>query len=284
MWLESADDGPHVVSDNMVAIGVLAALLFPIASIRWYVAGVMMGATVLAWIPALVVSRRRLLRAGMVATFVLVTALLIPVSAGPYLPPFAQQLFRPTNSTEVMAFPARAAEYVEEKRADSLATEADTIIRRPGTPQTDESVSIVERMFPRAIAMFVPRFIGSAFGWIAIGGGRGLWVLAELDTLFFDVLLIALAWRVWHEHLRGLGPRPTFVLVAITTAVLAAAICYQTANFGTQFRLRSMVAIGFLLVPLSLGHRAEQTETTRRTAAVLATAFDSSQGRSRSSR
>ena len=105
--------------------------------------------------------------------------------------------------------------------------------------------------------MFLPRPLGTALGWVEIQGGRGLLLLTDVDTVFMDLLLVALLWCMWREARRGLALRPVFIVPALTTVLLAAAICYQTANFGTQFRFRSMVAVGFILLPMAFGRNPD---------------------------
>jgi hypothetical protein len=46
------------------------------------------------------------------------------------------------------------------------------------------------------------------------------------------------------------------------TVVIALLLAYQAANFGTLFRLRSMIAIGIALLPLTLQRPARQTPTS----------------------
>jgi hypothetical protein len=244
-WLDSDTDA-KILKRTALAVFLLSGLLYAVAAIRWYVAVLMTGASALAWLyPLVTFNRRRLARVMGVAAFLLLAAVVIPLSAGPYLPVFGQMLFRPQSPGELARVASAATEYVVEKREDSLATSASTLILAgDGTTGTT---------FPRAVAMFVPRAVGTRLGLVHIDGGRGLWVMAELDTLFLDLTLVAIGWVLWQQHRRGFRVRPVFVLVAMTTAVLIAVLCYQTANFGTQFRLRSMVAVGFMLLPYSMG-------------------------------
>jgi hypothetical protein len=266
--------------DAATVIGMLALLLYLATGIRWYVGLLMAGGTVLAW--GVDAARRPAPRAAQltpIAVFVLVAAIVIPVSAGSAMPGFGRLLFRPNSASDVLAAPLRAAEYLDDKRVDSLATVADTTIRRPaadalaGTSGREEgparrrdiesgerSLSLFERIFPRAVAMFLPRFIGTAFGWIEIGGGRGLWTMAEADTVFLDAILVAVAYLLLRRRPFSAGWSPMLLYVGATTVVLALAVCYQTANFGTQFRLRSMVAVGFLLLLLTSAPKAYHRE------------------------
>lgn len=268
-WLDSDPQRRFALASTR-AIAALAVLIYAVASIRWYAAILLVAANSLAWLLTILRSSdRRLARAGAVLALLLVAAAVIPVAAGPYLPPFGRALFRPSGGGQLASVPNSTLEYIESKRVDSLATAADTMIYagrrlrhapRDGQP---DAASLVERLFPRAVAMFLPRAVGTALGWVEIGGGRGLWILAELDTMFFDVVLLGIAWTMWRQRRNDFVLRPVFVHVAVTTLVLAAALCYQTANFGTLFRLRSMVAIGFVLLLFTVARRHDHPTISR---------------------
>ena len=113
------------------------------------------------------------------------------------------------------------------------------------------SESMFERIFPRAVTMFIPTAIGHALGWVEVGGAPMFLAIADADTLFFDIVLMVIGWSLWSNWRQGGHVRPSFPYFLLTSLPLAIALCYQTANFGTQFRLRSMVAIGLLLLPFA---------------------------------
>ena len=107
-----------------------------------------------------------------------------------------------------------------------------------------------ERLFAGAAALVFPRGIGERLGLFDIGGGRGLLWFAEFDTLIFDLVLIfalrgvfaaraALAWR-----------NPLTWLVLLTMLIVLAPLLYSVSNFGTLFRLREMIYLGLLLIPI----------------------------------
>jgi hypothetical protein len=246
IWLDDASDTGAFRRTAAILVG-LGVLLYAIAGVRWYVAVLMTGASALAWLPSLVSSsERRTARAVGVMAYLTVAAAVIPISAGPYLPDFGRMLFRPQSAEEMGGAASAMSAYLLSAREGSLATSAGTLILSPGDP-TGTSIA------PRVASMFLPRAVGTYFGLVRIDGGRGLWAMAELDTVFLDLTLVAVGWVLWRQHRRGFAVRPIFVLVAVFTVGLAAALCYQTANFGTQFRLRSMVAIGFVLLLYTFG-------------------------------
>jgi hypothetical protein len=122
--------------------------------------------------------------------------------------------------------------------------------RRPPEPAAP---SFAARMLSGAAAAFLPRIVAQALGLVDIGGGRGLWIFAELDTIAFDaVLLFAIVYIVRTR------PRvtPLFVLVLLLFLGNAAPMIYTVTNFGTLFRLREMLYFLAVLVPLTLAPRA----------------------------
>jgi hypothetical protein len=106
-------------------------------------------------------------------------------------------------------------------------------------------------------AEFLPRSIGQALGLVRIGGGRGFWLFAELDTLVLDGLLIfsiVVCARSLRTHSRI---TPLFVLLLIVFLATAGPLGYTVNNFGTLFRLRQMLYAILAFLPLTLGTRAD---------------------------
>lgn len=114
--------------------------------------------------------------------------------------------------------------------------------------------------------VFVPLSVLKAVSAIAIGGGGAIMAIADFDTLFLDVttlLVLALLWR----RRRAIGDRLPFVIfVLILAATTAMLLGYVVTNYGTLWRLRSLVAVPLWLLVIALSQREE----TRRTATVAA--------------
>ena len=99
-------------------------------------------------------------------------------------------------------------------------------------------------------AAFLPRMVGQALGLVSIGGGRGLWIFAELDTIAFDAVLLFTI-----VYIARTRPRltPLFVLVLLVFLGNGGPMIYTVTNFGTLFRLREMLYFLAVLAPLTLG-------------------------------
>jgi len=112
------------------------------------------------------------------------------------------------------------------------------------------------RFLAGAAVLVLPRSAGEWLGLFHIRGGRGMMWFAELDTIVFDlVLLCALLALV----ARSSAPwrNPLTWLVLLITLLIFGPLAYSISNFGTLFRLREMIYVGLLLVPLAVAARSE---------------------------
>jgi hypothetical protein len=115
----------------------------------------------------------------------------------------------------------------------------------PSRPDT-----AIEKVFVGTVAMFVPRAIAQPAGWIQIGGGRGLWAFADVDTVVFSVTLVGSLALIVMQHRRGFRPHPAFWGVLVLVLLIGVPLAYEGSNFGTMFRQRNMVMLEFLLLPV----------------------------------
>jgi hypothetical protein len=112
--------------------------------------------------------------------------------------------------------------------------------------------SRVARLAAGTAAVIVPRGIGQRAGLFEIGGGKGLWWFSDLDTIVFDLVAL-LAVYLTFRWLRAASLRnPVFWLVAAVTVLIGVPLVYTVTNFGTLLRLREMIYLGLLLIPLAL--------------------------------
>lgn len=117
---------------------------------------------------------------------------------------------------------------------------------------TPPPLTTTRKLVAGVAAMFMPRVLAQAFGLIRIGGGRGFWLFAELDTIVFDaVLLFAVVFcvRALRTYARV---TPLFILLVMLFLLTAVPMLYTVTNFGTLFRLREMVYLLGALIPLTV--------------------------------
>ena len=130
----------------------------------------------------------------------------------------------------------------------------------PPAPQTpgEEPPSLFPSRFASRVisgcaAMFLPRFLGESLGLVRVGGGRGLWLFAEVDTLIFDlVLLYALIHSARNLRRGRKKMTATFVFCVLVFVMTAGPMLYTVNNFGTLFRLRLMVYCIAAVLPITL--------------------------------
>src|SRR5205823_12299080 len=68
---------------------------------------------------------------------------------------------------------------------------APAVAPAPPVPRPVSPVpSVASRMVSGAAVTFLPRVLGQALGLVRVGGGRGLWIFAELDTIAVDAVLL----------------------------------------------------------------------------------------------
>jgi hypothetical protein len=112
--------------------------------------------------------------------------------------------------------------------------------------------SRVARLAAGTAAVLVPRGIGQRAGLFEIGGGKGFWWFSDIDTIVFDlVALLAVCLTVRWVRAASLR-NPVFWLVAAVTVLIGVPLVYTVTNFGTLLRLREMIYLGLLLIPLAL--------------------------------
>ncbi len=114
----------------------------------------------------------------------------------------------------------------------------------------------------RGVLTLLPRFVAQGLGLASAPGGRGLWFFAELDTLWFNLVVIVAAWQAWRA--RPIRPfrRPVLLFLAMLF-VSSVPLLYAVDNFGTLFRFREMFMIPLMLVPLALAGSPEDDSDLR---------------------
>ena len=108
----------------------------------------------------------------------------------------------------------------------------------------------LERLLAGAAALVFPSGLGERLDLFEIGGGSGLLWFTEIDTLIFDAVLIFALWAVYAAHAALAWRFPLTWLVLLTILILLPPLVYTISNFGTLFRLREIIYLGLLLIPI----------------------------------
>jgi hypothetical protein len=175
------------------------------------------------------------------------------------------QLITPTTvwATGVLGVPSFASSILKNARGAFEIMPGGTNLR-PATnapasgddPQSSELPIPRPSSTPRRIAfgiavLAVPMSLIRALRLVDFPGGRGLLVIADIDTIFLDVTILAgllLLAAKFERVKRNWTFALTAGLVGVVTAVL---LGYVVTNYGTLFRLRLLAAMPFWLLPLA---------------------------------
>jgi len=269
-------------------VAAMMVCVFSLAGMRWYFALVIWTASVVFF--SIVVWRTERRRAALVATvavFVLLAQSVrfggggdIPFGISRMLDPRPGMLmaWRPSGvtrflgnarngfentpgGTTIVAGPALArSAQTSEKANDSPTASGSSIASPTASPAASPAPSpraspadVVPQTWARVVAVLLPRFVGQTVGLVQMGGGRGLWLFAELDTIFFDVVLLFAAWYSVRTLRYSRAPvPPLFVLLVLIFVLLFPPMVYTVNNFGTLLRLRQMLYIIAAIIPLTL--------------------------------
>lgn len=245
-WEDSVDSGTAPATGRTAGlIALLGVLVCAVAGIRWYVAAVLWGAVPLFTVTLIATSRRKVFAtiSGIAAFALLGPAL--AAGAGKSMPfAFSQLVSRPQNSIQSVQTIREAYDEIrggtEIVAGPLLASGGRT--RAPSPP--------ARRLIAGAAAAFLPRAVGESLGLVRMGGGRGMWLFAELDTLLLDALLVWAAYYCIRAMRRSRSLPPTFVLVAVSLVCLTLPMLYGVSNFGTLFRFRYAIAIEIAMLPI----------------------------------
>jgi hypothetical protein len=119
--------------------------------------------------------------------------------------------------------------------------------RAPPPPAT--AAQRIARLLSGSAAGLLPRMIGQPLGLFEVGGGRGLWLFADADTLALDAVLVFAAVYCVRARRRV---TPLFVLVLLVLLATGGPLFYTVSNFGTLLRLRGMIYFLAAVLPLTL--------------------------------
>lgn len=164
-------------------------------------------------------------------------------------PDAAPSVPSPPPSTPATATVAEGGELAQPDIAPVVPASSEP----PPTSPPSVPAKWTSRVITGFAAMFLPRFLGESLGLIRVGGGRGLWIFAEVDTLLFDLVLLYAIVHCVRALRRGRAKMTaTFVFCALVFVMTAGPMLYTVSNFGTLFRLRLMVYCLAAVLPITL--------------------------------
>jgi hypothetical protein len=175
------------------------------------------------------------------------------ISAGPTLARSAAPPSEKTNDSTAASGSPTVAAAREVTPRDQPTEETTAVVGNNPDAPTASPADVVPQTWARVVAVLLPRAVGQAVGLVQVGGGRGLWLFAELDTIAFDVVLLFAAWYSVRTLRYSRAPvPPLFVLLVLILVLLFPPMVYTVNNFGTLLRLRQMLYIVAAIIPLTL--------------------------------
>jgi hypothetical protein len=238
----------------------MCAALFALGGIRWYFSVIAWWAAAISLVLTALQARRKGWAFATSAILLILLAQSIRLGA-PDLP----SSYDPLSALQWR--PSATKGHLAEVRKGFESTPGATTIAEGGAlaepdiapiaPASGEESLLPPRFATRVItgftAMFLPRFLGEWLGLIRVGGGRGLWLFAELDTLIFDLVLLYAIVHCARSLRRGRAKlTATFVFCVLVFGMTAGPLLYTVNNFGTLFRLRLMVYCLAAILPVTL--------------------------------
>ena len=146
--------------------------------------------------------------------------------------------------------PSDAVSMVDGARAGFIATGGATNIAEApaGAPG---ATSRLRGVAMGLATMFVPLVVLRTLGLVAVSGGAAMVALGDVDTLFFDAVFVAVVYLTWRMS-RELRPNTAFLTFAVGLVLLLCVLMgYTVTNVGTLIRLRLMVLVPLITMPLA---------------------------------
>lgn len=285
------NDDPSRARKLFVCAAALLAVVYAMGGIRWYIAAFFWGSWAVFFVLSSLPARRR--TGAVVAGAVLFILLSQAVRLGGLddIPRSVRRLLDPHPSVAEQLGPRTVARYIKESREGFEHTAGATTIsagkalapvpllkESPKPPPvlaapvvvakpvvavaaSPPSLSTTRKLVAGVAAMFMPRALAQAFGLIHIGGGRGFWFFAELDTIVFDVVLLFAAVFCARALRAYARVTPLFILLLMLFLLTTVPMLYTVINFGTLFRLRQMIYLLGALIPLTVSLKPVSSRT-----------------------
>ncbi len=248
VWLLAAPMAEHASSAwKRLALGVpaVAVAIFVTAGVRGYYPAIAVVACGFLLVSLILRSRRHFRVVALAAALSLVAgagALQFGTNAG-------SAYFRVLTSIRT---PADVMKTLSGARGAFIVAGGATNVAETETGggfgeqrDTDSVAGVVKAMSIGVATMFVPLTLLQALSIVHVSGGGAMRALGDIDTVCFDIMLIAtavLSWRLRRE-VRCNAP---YVVFSLSLALmLTALMAYIVTNVGTLVRLRLMLAVPF---------------------------------------
>jgi hypothetical protein len=163
----------------------------------------------------------------------------------------------PSARDELLAFLGRGGKILRVVPQDSQDAAWSRLQAEPMTHPVEEMVASggPRHLATGLAAMFVPLSILKALSVVAFPGGRGLLLVADLDTVFLDLSLLAIGTLIVRKRAVMATPVSSLLFTLAVAGISTILLAYVVTNFGTLFRLRLLAAVPAWMAPLALRNR-----------------------------
>jgi hypothetical protein len=231
----------------------LAACTFVLSSVRPYYGLILFVSTAVSLAAAALYSRRRYLgwRSGAAGAGALACVYVaFMLGSGPYYSQYSLARFLPDVGRPAAA---PAVHNIEVLREGFVQAGGDTSFSRPASAEGSVGPAARARRLALGLAVLsIPIAALKALSIIEFGGGRGLLVVTDVDSVYLLSTVIAtVTILVMLVRRRAFCP-PLAAFTGSLVLVTALALAYVVTNYGTVFRLRLMAAAPFWILPALL--------------------------------
>ncbi|HEV7765263.1 MAG TPA: hypothetical protein VGQ76_09695 [Thermoanaerobaculia bacterium] len=252
-WQELWRSG-GTVRQFIACAAAMVAIVFALGGIRWYFAASVWGASAI-FLALVIWTARHRGRALAVSVILFVLLAQAVRLGGRDMPPQIKQILNPTTTLQSKPTVVTKLAGTAQRGFDTTPA-ATTIV--PG-PSVEALPKFASRLVTGFSATFLPRFLAQSLGLIHIGGGRGFWLFAEVDTIVFDlVLLYVIVYCVRVLRSGTARATPLFVLCILVFVLTAGPMIFTVNNFGTLFRLRQMLYVIAVVTAITLRTREDE--------------------------
>lgn len=268
VWLlvaPMAERGPSAWRRMALGILVVTAAMFATAGVRGYYPAIVVVACGFLLLSLVLEHRRHFRMVALAAALSLVAgagALRLGSDAGlAYFRVLTS--VRSTADIEKTLNGARRAFIAAGGASNVAGGEAGPPADNGAVAQSDSLASMARAVTLGLATMFVPLTLLKALSVVQVSGGAAMHALGDIDTVCFDIMMVAIGVVTWRLRHAVRGNTPYLVFSLALALMLTALMAYIVTNVGTLVRLRLMLAVpfwtmtfAFARLPEALGGRA----------------------------
>ena len=249
VWLLAAPMAEHASSAwKRLALGVpaVAVAIFVTAGVRGYYPAIAVVACGFLLVSLILRSRRHFRVVALAAALSLVAgagALQFGTNAGSAYFRVLTSIRTPADVMKTLSG-ARGA-FIVAGGATNVADGVGETGAIGAQRDTDSVAGVAAAMSIGVATMFVPLTLLQALSIVHVSGGGAMRALGDIDTVCFDIMMVATAVMTWRLRREVRGNTPYMIFSISLALMLTVLMAYIVTNVGTLVRLRLMLAVPF---------------------------------------